>query len=85
MTEEKRNRLIAAITVNVILLIAILAVVSIYQIVEMVTLNNLKKDMQSKIAYYTTEIKKDKDTLDYYKSEDGLLDKAYEYGFRYSK
>lgn len=85
MTEEKRNRLIAAITVNVILLIAVLAVVCIYQIVEMVTLNNLKKDIQSQIGYYETEIKKDEDTLGYYQSEDGLRDKAYEFGFRYAK
>lgn len=81
MTEEKRNRLIAAVTVNVILLIAILAVVCIYQIVEMVTLSNLKKEIQKQIDYYQTETDKTERTLDYYKSEEGLLDKAYEFGW----
>ena len=36
MTEEKRNRLIAAVTVNVILLIAILTVVFIFKITDKV-------------------------------------------------
>lgn len=81
MTEEKRNRLIAAVTVNVILLIAILAVVCIYQIVEMVTLSNLKKEIQKQIDHYQTETDKTERTLDYYKSEEGLLDKAYEFGW----
>ena len=49
MTEEKRNRLIAAVTVNVILLIAILTVVCIFQITEMVRYDNLIKDMDERI------------------------------------
>lgn len=85
MTEEKRNRLIAAVTVNVILLIVILAAVCIYQLVEIVTLNNMKKDINAKIDTYQTETNKNSQTLDYYKSEEGLLDKAYEYGFVFGK
>lgn len=85
MTEEKRNRLVAAVTVNVILLIVILAAVCIYQLVEIVTLNNLKKDINAKIDTYQTETNKNSQTLDYYKSEEGLLDKAYEYGFVFGK
>lgn len=81
MTEEKRNRFVAAITVNVIILIAILAVVCIYQIVELVTLNNLKKDLNEKLEYYQTETDKNEKTLEYLKSEEGKLDKAYEFGF----
>ena len=85
MTEEKRNRLIAAVTVNVILLIAILAAVCVYQLVEMVVLRNNKKSMQSKIGYYQTETEKNEKTLNYYKSEEGLVDLAYEYGFVFGK
>ena len=85
MTEEKRNRLIAAVTVNVILLIVILAAVCIYQLVEMVALKNNKKEIQDKINYYQTETDKNEKTLDYYKSQEGLLDKAYEYGFVFGK
>ena len=85
MTEEKRNRLLAAVTLNVILLIAILAAVCIYQLVEMVTLKNRKGSIESRISYYQTETEKNQKTLEYYKSEEGLLDKAYEYGFVFGK
>lgn len=85
MTEEKRNRLIAAVTVNVILLIVILAAVCIYQIVSIVNLNNVKNDVQAKISAYQTATEKNERTLEYYQSREGLLDKAYEYGFVFSK
>ena len=81
MSEEKRNRILAAVTVNVILLIAILASVCIYQLVVMVNLNKMKNDLEDSILYYETMTDKNKSTLDYYKTEEGLLDKAYEYGF----
>ena len=85
MTEEKRNRLIAAVTVNVILLIAILAVVCIFQILEMVKYNNLKLDIQERASYLYDETNKLNDALEYYKSDEGLLDKAYEFGFVFGK
>ena len=85
MAEEKRNRIIAAITVNIILLIAVFAIICIYQMVEIATINKLKKDMQNQIDYYNAQIKIDEDTLNYYKSEDGLLDKAYEWGFKHAR
>ncbi len=81
MSEEKRNRILAAVTVNVILLIAILASVCIYQLVVMVNLNKMKNDLEDSILYYETMTDKNNSTLDYYKTEEGLLDKAYEYGF----
>lgn len=85
MTEEKRNRLIAAVTVNVILLIVILAAVCIYQLVEIVSLKNMKEDINERINNYQTETEKNEKTLEYYQSEEGLLDKAYEYGFVFGK
>lgn len=81
MTEEKRNRLIAAVTVNVILLIAILAVVCIYQIVEMVTYNNYKKAMQSQIEQWQEEIESDRKSIEYFTSQKGLEDNAYWFGW----
>lgn len=85
MTEEKRNRLIAAVTVNVILLIVILAAVCIYQLVEIVSLKNMKEDINERINNYQTETEKNEKTLEYYQSEEGLLDKAYEYGLVFGK
>lgn len=84
MTEEKRNRLIAAITVNVVILIVVLAVVCIYQIVELSTLNNLKKNMQTQIEYYQQGIDKAENELEHYKTDEWLIDKAYEYGWSFN-
>ncbi|MDE6442207.1 MAG: hypothetical protein K2L12_05610 [Clostridia bacterium] len=85
MTEEKRNRLIAALTVNVILFAVILLAVCIYQLVTIVNLNNIKKDVQTQINVYETATEKNEKTLEYYQSREGLLDKAYEYGFVFGK
>ena len=85
MTEEKRNRLIAAATVNAILLIVILAAVCIFQLVKLVTLNNVKKDLQQQIQIYDEQRQINERTLDYYKSEEGLYDLAYKYGFVFGK
>ena len=85
MTEEKRNRLIAAVTVNLILLIVVLVSVCIYQIVTIVNLKGIKKEVQRQIDVYETATEKNEKTLEYYQSREGLLDKAYEYGFVFGK
>ena len=81
MTEEKRNRLVAAVTVNVILLVVILAAVCIYQLVHMITLKNLKSELNDKINYYEQQTDTNEKTLEYYKTEDALYDLALKYGW----
>ena len=85
MTDEKRNRIIAAVTVNVILLIAILAAVVIYQIIQIRIVSRNKNDMISRIERLRSETQKEEDTLDYWQSREGLEDLAYEYGFVYGR
>lgn len=85
MNEEKRNRILAAVTVNVILLIVILAAVVIYQLVEITSISRRRAQIEDKIAVYRTQTENAQNTLDYYKSYEGLLDKAYEYGFVFGK
>ncbi|MDE6104498.1 MAG: hypothetical protein K2O41_03865 [Clostridia bacterium] len=81
MNEEKRNRFVAAITVNAVILFVILVAVIIYQIVDIAVLKNKRDKLQTEIDYYTTETEKEGDSLEYYKSKEYLLDKAFEYGF----
>ncbi|MDE6613220.1 MAG: hypothetical protein K2K28_01545 [Clostridia bacterium] len=81
MNEEKRNRFVAAITVNAVILFAILIAVIIYQIVDIAVLKSKRDNLKAEIDYYTSETEKEGDSLDYYKSKDYLLDKAFEYGF----
>lgn len=83
MTDEKRNRLIVAVTINVILLIAVLAAVCIYQIVTIVSLKRVTGDLREKIDYYTEQTENAERTLEYWQSEEGLRDLAYRYGFVY--
>lgn len=83
MTEEKRNRILAAVTVNVILLIAILLTVCIYTLVRAVQLKNTEKKLIAQIEYCKSQEEHDRATLEYYKSEGKLKDLAYEYGFIY--
>lgn len=85
MNEEKRNRIIAAVTVNVILLIVVLAAVVIYQLVEITSISRRRAQIEEKIAVYRTQTENAQNTLDYYKSYEGLLDKAYEFGFVFGK
>lgn len=85
MTEEKRNRIISAVTVNAIILIFILAAVAIYQIVDLTVISRRRKDLQSQLNEYTQNTENINATLDYYKSNEGLLDKAYEYGWVFRK
>ena len=85
MTEEKRNRIIAAVTVNVILLIAILAAVIIYQIIEIKIVSRNREEIIKKIEYLQNETDKTENTLDYYQSYEGLLERAYKYGFVFGK
>ena len=81
MSEEKRNRIAGAITVNVILLVAIIFCSIIYQIVESSLLNARRVALIEEINYYKQQIEQGESALDYYQSSDYLLLKAYEYGY----
>ena len=54
MTQEKKNRIAAAITVNAVILIVVLVAVIIYQLAVIVSLankeNRLKKDIEKALA-----------------------------------
>lgn len=72
MTEEKRNRIIGAFTVTVILLIAILTAILIYQLVVIVSINKQKKYIEGEIYRYTELTKESEDKLEYLESEEHL-------------
>ena len=85
MNEEKHNRFFAAVTVNAIILIVILVAVIIYQLVNYFILDSRRDDLTNDIEFYTLEALKAENSLDYYKSYDYLLDKAFEKGFIFGK
>jgi len=71
----------AAITVNVILLIAILTAVLIYQLIAIGVLNGQKRALQNEINEYTEKLEQDEKDLEYLKSEQFLLDEALKLGY----
>ena len=75
----------AAITVNVILLMVILTAVIIYQLIAIGVGNGRKKQWQKEISEYTQKLEEKQNDLDYLKSEEFLLDKAFELGYSFPK
>ena len=85
MADEKRNRIIAAVTVNVIILIFILAAVAVYQIVQITKVSRNKNAIIKEIKRLEQLTETDQNNLDYWQSQSGLEDLAYEFGFVYGK
>ena len=84
MDVQKKNRIAAALTVNVILLIVILAAVIIYQLVEIVGGLGAVKKIEEEKAYYEQLLEnaqKDKDFLQSEQYEQYLLDLACKLGY----
>lgn len=77
MKDEKRNRIFAAVTVNVILLVVILAAVVIYQLAVIIDATRKKEQIQTEIARLEQEINDKKGELDFYQSLELLEDEQY--------
>ena len=82
MNVEKKNRLAAAITVAVILFVAILVVVLICQVSALVNKDNEKLRLQQEIRKYEEAIKNAEDELDYLKSQQYLYDLLIQYNYK---
>ena len=72
MTEEKRNRIIGAFTVTVVLLIAILTAILVYQLVVIVSINKQKKFIEGEIKRFEQLTEDASDYLEYLESEEHL-------------
>ena len=83
MDEQRRIRMAAAITVNVILLIAILTAVLIYQLITIGVGNAQKRALESEIKEYTQKIEDKKNEKEYVESEQFLLDYLLNYGYHF--
>lgn len=81
MNEEKRNKIIAAVTVNAILLVIILFAVMIYQFVVIGTLQAKREKIQTEITQYQNKIDKAEQDLEYYRSQEGVLYWLYYNGY----
>lgn len=64
MEEEKRRRIVAAVTVNAVLLIFIIFAVIIYQIVEISVLSSRKNDLAAQKEALDKELAEREDLLE---------------------
>lgn len=80
MTSQKRDRLIAAVTVNVVLLLVILVAVMVYQLVTIFVLDKKKTDLEQEITQIEENTENMERDIDYYQTLDGLNDLIIEYG-----
>ena len=81
MEEQRRIRMAAAITVNVILLIAILTAVILYQLISIGIGSSQKKALEKEIDEYTQKVEQEEKNLEYLKSEQFLLDYLFKHGY----
>ena len=73
MSEEKRNKIIAAVTVNAIILVFIIVAVIIYQIVEISVLNARKKALYEELYSVQLKYEHAEDILDRLQNDDEFL------------
>ncbi len=83
MTEEKRNRIMAAVAVTVVLLITILVAIVIYQLVVISSINGEKRKIEDEIKYYEEQTVQQQDELEYLQSKENLQNKLLEYGYHF--
>jgi F0F1-type ATP synthase membrane subunit b/b' len=83
MTESKRNRIVAAVTVNIAVLVVILVAVLIYQIVTISMLTTKRKQIEQEIQNYKQLTEQTEKDLEYYESEEYLYITALKLGFKY--
>ncbi len=73
MSELKKNRIAAAVTVNVIILIVILAVAAVYTMAQVVIKAKQEKALRAEIARYKQLIAEGEKTLEDLQSDSHLL------------
>lgn len=70
MGEEKRNRIVAALTVNAVILVFIIVAVIIYQIVEISVLSARKRDLLAELSALKAEMTTTENFLDRYNTDE---------------
>lgn len=80
MDTQKRNRLVAAGTVTVVLLLVVLVAIMIYQLVVIVQLRDRRDQLKEEIEDINQQIEDTEVNIDYYENLDHLFDLAIEQG-----
>ena len=84
MDIKKRNRLIAAGTIAIVLLLVVLAAVMVYQLVSIFTYKNAIAELEREIAAYEQMIDETGDTIETRSKRWWIERRARELGYIYS-
>ena len=85
MEELKKNRVAAAITVNVIILAVILVAVLVYQLVNIIGMSRQRDRLKQEISSMQQQIENKEKDLEYLQSEDYMLKLAFQLGYYLKK
>ena len=85
MEELKKNRVAAAITVNVIILAVILVAVLVYQLVNIIGMSRQRDRLKQEISSMQQQIENKEKDLEYLQSEDYMLKLAFQLGYNLPK
>ncbi len=85
MEELKKNRVAAAITVNVIILAVILVAVLVYQLVNIIGMSRQRDRLKQEISSMQQQIENKEKDLEYLQSEDYMLKLAFQLGYYFPK
>ncbi len=80
MNEEKRNRIMAAIAVNAVILVFIIVAVIIYQIVQICVLSARKKELMEQYNDLAVQLEEDSDYLERLETDEDFREIIIELG-----
>lgn len=79
MGEEKRNKIVAAITVNAILLVFIILAVLIAQVVQISVLKRRRNELKAELQAYVAKYESAEDILEELEACEGIYQKIIEW------
>lgn len=83
MNESKIKRLIVAITVGAVLLLAILLCILVYQLISIGIEKNKLDELEEEIAIYKALTKEETKTLEARQKQFWIIRRAYELGYKF--
>lgn len=83
MQEEKKKRVMSAITSGIIMLLVILITISVYQIAGIIKRHNKINQLNSEIAYLEAQLQNTNDEIDSWALKWKIEERARELGLEY--
>ena len=83
MQEEKKRRVLSAVTSGIVMLLVIMITITVYQIVGIIKRNNKINQLNSEIAYLQEQLQNTNDEIDSWSLKWKIEERARELGLEY--